>query len=308
MRKHYSITVGVSAYNESTNIAVLLRHILDQQLENFVLDKIIVISDASDDTTVRVAKSVADQRIKVINGKRRCGVSLRQNQIFSLASTDIVVLLNADILPANEKLLEELCLPFISNEGIGLVGARVIPQSRSNTIIGKVLDWHHLWKNDLFEKINEGDNVYLCHGRARAFSKKLYSNLRWPSIADEDAYSYMQAKNLGFDFVFASKAKIWFTSPQTLSDYMHQSARFFLARKSDDKSTQTKNQQNWYRIPKYLLITSALKAAASHPAHATIYAMILTAARVKSLMSPNQKKLHLWHMSPSTKTFSYNNL
>ncbi len=308
LQKKLSITVGIPAYNESAHIAVLLECILKQQLKDFALEKIIVISDASDDETVRAAKSVDDSRIKVIVGRRRIGASQRQNQVFSLARTDIVVLLNADILPVNKTFLQGLCLPLISKENIGLVGAKIIPLSQNSSLVGKVLDWHHEWKNELFQKINHGDTVYMCHGRARAFSRKLYRKLRWPGIAGEDAYSYMKAKHFGFDFAFAPIARVWYTSPQTLEDHMRQSSRFFLAKKSKKKLSPAKNQVNWYHIPKILLVLSAIKAVVSHPAYALIYALLLSVTLTKCMMVPNNKKLHLWQMSPTTKNFSYDNL
>jgi glycosyltransferase involved in cell wall biosynthesis len=301
--KQCSITIGIPAYNEEANIAALLNNILNQKLRNFVLEKIIVISDASDDGTVAIAKTISDSRLSVIVGRKRQGQALRQNQLFKYATSDIVVLLNADIMPTSPQFLEILCRPLLSNDHVGLVGAKVVPLSLDNSLVGKVLDWHHLWKNDLFEKINSGDNVYLCHGRARAFSKKLYRKLRWPSMASEDAYSYMQAKRLGFDFAFAPKACVWYTSPQTLADHIRQSARFLQSKQS--KTSQDKKAENWYHIPKQLLLLSAIKAGLTHPLYAAAYALMMAATVGVCLLSRNKTQQHLWSMSQSTKTFSY---
>lgn len=303
INKQYSITVGIPAYNESANIVALLKNLLHQKLNNFVLEKIIVISDASDDNTVVMAKSISDSRISIISGKKRQGQAFRQNQLFAHATSDIVVLLNADIMPTSPRFLEELCKPLLSHEHIGLVGAKVVPLSLDNSLVGKVLDWHHLWKNDLFENINAGDNVYLCHGRARAFSKKLYRKLRWPSIAGEDAYSYMQAKRFGFEFAYAPKACVWYTSPQTLADHIRQSARFLHSKQS--KTTHAKQEVNWYHIPKRLLLLSAIKAGLTQPLYATAYVLMLAATVGTCLLSRGNTQQHLWSMSPSTKTFSY---
>lgn len=301
--KKPTVTIGIPAYNEAANIAALLENLLNQNLTSFVLEKIIVISDASDDDTVAMAKTISDSRISITSGRKRQGQAVRQNQIFVSATSDIVVLLNADIMPTTELFLEELCKPLLLHEQVGLVGARVMPLSLDNSLVGNVLDWHHAWKNDLFEKINAGDNVYLCHGRARAFSRKLYRKLRWPSIAGEDAYSYMQAKRFGFEFAYAPKACVWYTSPQTLADHIRQSARFLHSKQS--KTTHAKQEVNWYHIPKRLLLLSAIKAGLTQPLYATAYVLMLTATLGVCLLSRNNTQPHLWSMSPSTKTFSY---
>lgn len=302
--KQCSITIGIPAYNEEANIAALLNNILNQKLRNFVLEKIIVISDASDDGTVAIAKTISDSRLSVIVGRKRCGQAYRQNQIFALASTDIVVLLNADVLPSSNHFLQELCRPILLNARIGLVGARVVPLSQGGSFIGRVLDWHHTWKNSLFEKINNGDNVYLCHGRARAFDRKLYERLRWPNMVSEDAYSYIQTKTRNLGFVFAPKAMVWYTSPQTMADHIRQSARFFLSRTCKTSDSTTPKHCNWYHIPRYLLLRSALLAVIAHPLFAVTYGCMMAGTMGLCLLSANRKQNPLWSTSVSTKTLA----
>src|SRR3989344_8939516 len=75
------VSIGIPAYNEEANIKNLLTALLAQKQENFELLEIIVISDGSDDNTVEQAKSLASEKISVIDGKDRKGQAQRQNEI-----------------------------------------------------------------------------------------------------------------------------------------------------------------------------------------------------------------------------------
>ena len=69
------------------------------QKGDFILEKVIVVSDGSTDGTVSAAQSIADTRIEVINRKEREGKAIRQNEICQMAESDVLVILDADTLP-----------------------------------------------------------------------------------------------------------------------------------------------------------------------------------------------------------------
>ena len=77
-----TVTVGIPAYNESANITHLLRALLEQKDNGFVLESIIVMSDGSTDDMVARAQSVNDPRITVVHEIERLGKPSRVNQIF----------------------------------------------------------------------------------------------------------------------------------------------------------------------------------------------------------------------------------
>lgn len=300
-----SATIGITALNEEANIAQLLVALLDQKLHTVKLEKIIVISDGSTDKTVTIAKSVGDSRIKVIDSKKRLGQAQRQNQIFNLATTDITILLNADVLPADKTCIETLCKPFQNKKFSGMVGAKPIPLQINSTFVSRVIDWSAQWKQSLFEKMAEKNNIYLSHGRARAFSKDLYSILRWPSVTGEDAYSYIFTRLHGFTFKYQPQARIWYTSPRTLGDHISQSERFFYSKTEIAKDENLSPQQkDWYRISPALITTHMLKAIATKPLYAFCYCAIVGTVYLTHKLMPYKKRSVLWKTSDSTKTIS----
>ena len=52
-----TVTVALSAFNEETNIGNFIASVLKQKEENFVLEKILIISDGSTDKTAEIVKS-----------------------------------------------------------------------------------------------------------------------------------------------------------------------------------------------------------------------------------------------------------
>lgn len=303
MQSSLTFSIGIPAFNEAANIGRLLSVLLAQKYSSGRLEEILVISDGSSDQTVREVKKVSAQQVRVIAAKSQLGQATRQNQMFEESQADVLILLNADILPTSEHFIEEMLKPFIADPSIGLVGAKVTPVLKNGTIISDILNWNTTWKTELFEQINSGDNIFLCHGRARAFSKKLYKQLRWPQIQGEDAYSYVYAKTNGFAFAYAPNAAVWYASPKTLADHIKQSERFMytigeVSAEAEEINSQTKN---WYYIPKSLLLKELVSGFVSNPLYFVGYCMILSFVLVNRLWHTNAKRSAAWAASTSTK-------
>ena len=113
MKKKLTVTVGISALNEETNIGTMLRAVLAQRGDNFVLKEIMVISDGSTDNTVGKVREIKDKRITVIVGKKREGMNTRLNYLFAHFQSDVLIKMDADILPQNESVISLLISPFL---------------------------------------------------------------------------------------------------------------------------------------------------------------------------------------------------
>src|SRR5207249_824065 len=101
--------------------------------------------------------------------------------------------------------------------------------------IEKIISFSHAFKRDFYERFKNGDNIYLCHGRARAMSKKFYSQMLWHENYPEDSFSYLFCISNNFLFKYCPKAQVIFRSPVTLSEHAKQSARFFHGKKALEK-------------------------------------------------------------------------
>ena len=296
-QKKLTMTVGVPAYNEKANIANLLKSILSQKETNYKLEKILVISDGSSDSTEDVVKNIRNKNIQLLTNKKRIGKALTQNIILNNNKSDVLVLLEADVLPKNNHLLEGLVKPFLVHQNIGIVGGKVTPLPPT-TYIENVLFFSTKLKNDIYKNINNGNNIYMCHGRVRAFSKSLAKSLRWEPTFGEDAYSYLGCISKGYSFYYSPSAEILYKLPDDVRDHVKQSSRFFSSINAMKKYYDKKLVDIEYRIPLNLLLRKYLKHFLKSPLKMIIYVMIVSTTK---LMSKEEKKNLYWATSKSSK-------
>lgn len=297
MKNKRTITIGIPAYNEEANIRNLLLSLLNQKSSSFILKDIIVVSDGSSDNTGLIVKSINDERIKLIELGHRKGPKKAQNAIVKTAKTDVLVMLDADVLPGNKGFIEDIIKPIISDKNVGLVGADTLSLPPSNLLERIIADSHEL-KKSIYKKIRNGNNVYLCHGRARAFSRKLYPLLNWPELGPEDAYSYLFCIQKEFKFVFAPRAIILFRSPQELPDYLAQSKRFIKGKELIKKYFPGDVIKKEYNVPFLLLARYLIIFFLKNPLTTISFVIIHFYARL-TLKKFNYKSK--WEMAESTK-------
>src|SRR5438034_1198422 len=92
------VEVGIPAHNEAANIAKLLRSIFDQEQDMYRLAKVIVVSDGSVDRTVDTARQINNPKLEVIAHTDNQGKPARINELFRRAESDILVLIDADVV------------------------------------------------------------------------------------------------------------------------------------------------------------------------------------------------------------------
>lgn len=250
-----TISIGIPAYNEEQNIVSLLVRILQQKTVSVTLKEIIIVSDGSTDKTAKIAQALNDKRIVVIDRKKRIGLSATQNEIVKQASGDILILLNADVLPHDDLLIEELTKPIRTDSAVGLVGANIHPM-HPHGLLERILAFSHIFRNHLYKRIDNINNIFLCHGRGRAFAKALYKQITWPALCPEDSYSYLFCYQKGYRFVYQPKAKILYRAPSTLHDHRMQSKRFVAGINILKKHFPPNIVEENFRIP-FPLIASA---------------------------------------------------
>lgn len=110
------ISVVIPAYNSEAYIAQALESVLSQTYRNF---EVILIDDASTDSTVRIARSFHDQRVKIISNQQNRGVSYSRNCGIQLARGTWIALLDSDDWYAPERL--EVLLSVAKQENADLI-------------------------------------------------------------------------------------------------------------------------------------------------------------------------------------------
>jgi glycosyltransferase involved in cell wall biosynthesis len=150
-----SISVVLPVHNRADVLSRAIQSVLDQSLKTFEL---IVVDDGSTDDSAAVARSFADERIKVIElGKNRGGNAAR-NAGVSAAGAPLIAFLDSDDTYLPEK-LETVVAEFSRRAGLDLLvdsfikvqpsGARVArknPVIRDRETFRKALFTRQLWK------------------------------------------------------------------------------------------------------------------------------------------------------------------
>lgn len=253
-----NITIGIPALNEADNIKNLLRDILLQKISTANLRHIIVASDGSTDSTVRIANSIKDSKIVVLDGKLRRGKAYRQNQIIANCNCDILVILDADISIKDPYCIEKLIEPIVL--GKAQMTSSALEEMTASNFLEKTLDVSMKLKAVLFDTFRKGHNVYNCHGPARAFSREYFTKLRFTQSDGEDMYSYLRCRELGFTFKYVKKAVVTYKLPTKTEDHYKQSIRYHSAKQHFMSVFDPKFVESELIIPLAVYIQATFKA------------------------------------------------
>lgn len=258
INKKYTVTIGIPAYNEEANIGFLLKDLSDQVADGFTIDRIIVASDGSTDDTASVVYGFKNTKVVLINGKDNLGKAKRQNEIIYKSNSDILVLLDADISIPNHLFIKKLIEPII--EGKADMTSSALEEQRARTYFEKILMVSMKLKAALFKEFKSGNNVYNCHGPARAFSKKMYTNFRFLGSNGEDMYSFLACKKMGLNFTYVPSVKVLYRLPSTPSDHYKQSSRYLESIEDNKILFGNEFVANEFKISTRIYAKAALKS------------------------------------------------
>ncbi len=117
MRSRPLVSICVPTFRGAPWIGETLASALAQTLDDF---EVLVVDDASDDDTVARARSVADDRVRVVACATNVGLAANWNRAASLSRGRFVKwLLQDDVL--YPRCLERLCAPMLAREDVDLV-------------------------------------------------------------------------------------------------------------------------------------------------------------------------------------------
>lgn len=300
-RKIVSVTVGIPAYNEEMNIGYLLRDLLRQQENNFVLQQLLLYSDGSTDKTIETAKKTNDKRLTIVDKKTRKGIAAGLNTIMKLATSDVLIVLNADVTIRDPYFIEKLIRP-IRERQVDLTSPKVKELPAGNFIEEMLFTSMEL-KTYIFERYNRGNNIYTCHGQARAFSKKLYKSIKFTKSIGEDAFSYLYCKANKFTYGYVKNAEIFYKLSETFQDHQQQSVRFFHSQQAMKNIFGKNSVLSEYRLPKYLMWQAIVYMIIKRPLYTLGYVGVVAYMKGKALLFRESKEI--WEISKSSKLLVY---
>lgn len=295
--KKTSVTVGIPAFNEEANIQNIIGCILEQVQDTFNLETIIISSDGSTDQTVKLVKELNNPLITLLDHTIRQGLADNQNSILEKSESEILVLIQADTVIKDPHFIEKIIKPIVENKAdlTSCLLTALPPQS----YFEKCLYVSMLCKNDIFDKYKDGDNIYTCHGPARAFSKKFYKVIRFPQSVGEDAFTYLFCKYKGFCYQYVKNTEIFYKLPNNFKDHEKQSIRLFHSQTLFTSQFDAKNIHDEYTLPRLASIIIIAAYFFRYPREMFVYIICLSYLRIKSLFSRNVTET--WDISTSSK-------
>ena len=216
MKPTLTVSVGVPAYNEESNIQYLLSNIESQDEKNFIITEIIIVSDASTDNTGALIEKFAKKsslHIRLIRNQTRKGQNVCQNIILNKARGDIVVLLEADSLLKSKDGLFQLIFPILFKRADASYAHSIPLESRS--FIGKTLTFVEKCKSLSFLRHKNGKNIFTSHS-GKALTRQFAEEFRWTPNIPEDSFFYLSSLRLRKKILFSKNALIYFMPPQTM--------------------------------------------------------------------------------------------
>ena len=226
MTKKLTVTIGIPAYNEQENIQAMLKSVLAQKGNNFVIKKIVVVSDGSSDQTVSKVKEIQKEShlISLVEGKTRKGKIIRLNKIYSLNKSDILFTFDADIVLAHDEVIQKVVNAFNENVNISVAVCHQVPVGPTNFVESVIYRAYRIWE-DTRIPVNDGDHIHNLQGSASALSKNLAAKMKYPrTLGTDSGYLYLMGKKYG-GFKYVSEAPIYYRTAKTIEDFRKLSLR-----------------------------------------------------------------------------------
>ncbi len=279
-----TVTIGIPAHNEEGNISRLLADIKRQKIVGFKLSKILVISDGSTDSTVEQVNKVRGLPLTLHIKRKRAGLATSLNYIFNHSKADIVVTLDADIRILDTEFLAKLISPIISN--VADYTSSSIQEFPPKSFFPNCLALSMQVKRNIYRAMDRGSNLYTSFGLARAYTQKIYQNMRFPLSVGNDMYSYLYTKSTGQRFLHVPSAVASYVLPTDLSDSSSQSIRYYQARRAMEQYFDIQLVKQSMLIPPLTLVAGILSSVGiicKRPLHFVAYLIYVTFTLFSSL-------------------------
>ncbi|MBP5656237.1 glycosyltransferase family 2 protein [Candidatus Saccharibacteria bacterium] len=196
-KKNPLVSIIIPCYNSAKTLNSTLKTVLAQSYTNL---EIIVVSDGSTDETVKIAKSIKDPRIQVIE-KKNGGVSTARNAGLDVAKGQFVMFVDSDDRIA-ETMVEKMLNRIVSHPKSLIVCGKQIGKRKisvhKDTTVTKKLPKHIvtsiLKSGHLYSPCNKIFNLQLIKDNNIRFVKKvefgedLIFNLEYLKYIDSITY------------------------------------------------------------------------------------------------------------------------
>ena len=264
------ISVGIPSYNEGTSLVNLIENVLFAKLPPTVRLIEVIVSDDSNDRTLKLLTRFADNKtVRIFHHDQRRGVSAAWNEILTESKGDLIVLIDADTIPSDD-FLAKISSKSIESDA-GLIAANSFPLN-PKSFFAKASFFVGLWLQEVRRSF--GTNPFTVIGRGLAIKRETAKKIVLPAkLLAPDLYISCRVKELGYEIQYAEEAVVYFKPTTSARDFASQVIRAFLGHRQLKNYSKTTLQKVSFRN----LMTKTIRIARHYPvpALATILACIL---------------------------------
>lgn len=293
------ITIAICAFNEEENILLVLRSLLMQKQQGFLIKDIWVVSDGSTDKTEQIVKSFKSKKITLLAKSKRLGKSYRLNEIYQKLQSDILVQIDADVVLTHENVLSSLVKPLHKGTSIHLTGGQTKPLDPSTFTEKAVYLTTSMYKNLGIQK-NHGNNIYSVSGKILALTNTLAKQIVIPQASANDAFVYFSCLKNGYSYRYVSDATVLYRLPQTLRDHTRQNIRYTKATKVMKEFFPEELIRNEYFLSAKSILLAMFQNIFMHPILGTYIFLVNSYCRIKAYLFAKDHT-SIWTIAVSTK-------
>ena len=293
-----SLSLGIMAYNEETNIGPLLDSVLDQEFNKAFLKEIIVVVSGSTDSTEEIVRSFManEKRIHLFVQPKREGKASAVNIFLANATGEILILESADTIP-DKNTLDKLIAPF-EDKNIGMTGAHPIPINSDNTFLGYAA--HFLWY-----KHHQVSLISPKMGELVAF-RNFVKEIPNDTPVDEASIEAIIISQ-GYRLCYVPDAIVFNKGPEKITDFLKQRRRIAFGHKY---LLQTQNHKVGTYNPVRIMINLAIKKSEWWHIKKNIWTVGVIFLEILGRLLGNydyyigKKKHYIWDVALTTKKLS----
>ena len=293
-------SIGIMAYNEEANIARTILAVLEQRGPSLRIEEVIVVASGCTDRTVPIVADIMVQepRVRLCVQEKREGKASAINLFLKQAVSPVVVLIGADVLPADSA-LEYLCAP-LKDPKIGMVGGRPVPVNDPTTFMGHAI--HLLWR--LHDRLAR---IHPKLGEVIAF-RNVISGIPINSAVDEISIQALISQ-LGYQLIYEPACVVYNKGPLTIGDFLRQRRRIYAGHlQARDQQSYEAATMNAGLLVRLLFSSHDFTLNTPRRAMWTMCTMMLEGyARLQGYYDYRRKHdHHIWQMVDSTKDLEAN--
>jgi cellulose synthase/poly-beta-1,6-N-acetylglucosamine synthase-like glycosyltransferase len=211
-----SISIGIMAYNEESNLGRLLTAVIGERFPDGMLSEVIIVASGCTDRTEEISRAFVrrDRRVRLLVQDRREGKASAINLFLANARGSLLILESGDTVP-EVGALSKLVAPF-ADPRVGMTGARPIPVNDASTFMGYTVQlmWrlHH--------------QIALRHpklGEVVAF-RNIVSGIPRDTAVDEASIEAI-ITGAGLELRYVSEAIVRNKGPENVRDFLKQRRR-----------------------------------------------------------------------------------